>query len=433
MANIKFSEMVDVGTGLDADAIIPLVQTADNYTITAANLQAYINTTAGNISAAYFVGNGSALTSLTGSNVTGPVANATYATSAGSATTATSATTASVAYSVAAANIVGTVANATYATSAGSADSATTATSATTAGTATYVTGAAQANITSVGTLTSLVVSGNATIGNVGSTNLTASGNVTGAYIIGNGSQLTGLPAVYANANVATYLASGTNTSNIITTGNIAGTYFIGNGSQLTGITASGSTYGNSNVVTLLSAFGSNTISTTGNITAGNFVGNGAALTGIVASSGTYILSGNSYANVAASNGRTVIYNGPTTGNIGNIASAANLLTLFNDPGNNGITLGSDGNINITPNGSSGTINLSSGVTVKGSVLQSGAFTSASKITANMGGNTAPFNGAQATKTGTSSGTVGDICWDSSYIYVCTGTNVWKRVALSSF
>jgi hypothetical protein len=46
-------------------------------------------------------------------------------------------------------------------------------------------------------------------------------------------------------------------------TGNITGNYFIGNGSQLTGLTAS---YGNANVVTLLANFGSNTISTTGNI-----------------------------------------------------------------------------------------------------------------------------------------------------------------------
>lgn len=49
--------------------------------------------------------------------------------------------------------------------------------------------------------------------------------------------------------------------------GNIVADYFIGNGSQLTGIS---STYGNADVVTLLSAFGSNSISTTGNITSGN-------------------------------------------------------------------------------------------------------------------------------------------------------------------
>jgi len=52
---------------------------------------------------------------------------------------------------------------------------------------------------------------------------ISATGNITGSYIIGNGSQLTGLPAGYANSDVAAYLASGTNTSNIVITGNITG------------------------------------------------------------------------------------------------------------------------------------------------------------------------------------------------------------------
>jgi len=36
-----------------------------------------------------------------------------------------------------------------------------------------------------------------------------------------------------------------------------------------------------------------------------------------------------------------------------------------------------------------------------------------------------------ATKTSTSAGTAGQITWDANYIYVCTATNTWKRVALS--
>jgi len=69
-------------------------------------------------------------------------------------------------------------------------------------------------------------------------------GNVTGAYIIGNGSQLTGLPAGYANSDVATYLSSGTVSTNILTTaafsatGNVTGSYIIGDGSQLTNLPA---------------------------------------------------------------------------------------------------------------------------------------------------------------------------------------------------
>lgn len=50
-------------------------------------------------------------------------------------------------------------------------------------------------------------------------------------------------------------------------TGNITGSFLFGNGSQLTGLPA---TYGNANVTSLLSNFGSNSISTTGNITAAN-------------------------------------------------------------------------------------------------------------------------------------------------------------------
>lgn len=33
----------------------------------------------------------------------------------------------------------------------------------------------------------------------------------------------------------------------------------------------------------------------------------------------------------------------------------------------------------------------------------------------------------------TAPGTVGDICWDANYIYVCTGANNWKRVAISTW
>ena len=37
----------------------------------------------------------------------------------------------------------------------------------------------------------------------------------------------------------------------------------------------------------------------------------------------------------------------------------------------------------------------------------------------------------QYTKASNATGTVGQICWDSNYIYVCTATNTWKRVALT--
>jgi hypothetical protein len=63
-----------------------------------------------------------------------------------------------------------------------------------------------------------LAVSGNATIG----------GNISANYFVGNGSQLTGLPASYANANVAAYLPTYPGnlvslTGAVTTTANITG------------------------------------------------------------------------------------------------------------------------------------------------------------------------------------------------------------------
>jgi len=214
---------------------------------------------------------------------------------------------------------------------------------------ATGVTGATGANGSNGATGATGAFSGNLTaningqgysISNVAV--ISATGNITGNYILGNGSQLTGLPATYGNSNVSTFLAAygsnsisttgnitagnlvgnisitgnvtGTssnvqlvagaytwtfdntgnltvpaggdillaNTQSVISAaGNITGNYILGNGSQLTGLPA---TYGNSNVATFLAAYGSNTISTSGNITAGNFVGNGAALTNVTVS-----------------------------------------------------------------------------------------------------------------------------------------------------
>jgi hypothetical protein len=59
-----------------------------------------------------------------------------------------------------------------------------------------------------------LIVTGLETVDNLNANVISATGNVTAAYFIGDGSQLTGISGAYSNANVATYLASGNNTSN---------------------------------------------------------------------------------------------------------------------------------------------------------------------------------------------------------------------------
>ena len=398
-----------------------------------ANVASFLNNfgsnaivTTGNITGGNIIGNGQSLTNLPGANVVGAVANATFAISAGTATTASSANSvaganvtgtvasaeqanvANVANSVSGSNVVGAVANATFATSAASA------TTATTAGT---VTTNAQPNITSVGTLSSLSVSGNTTSGNVSATGTVKSGAVTytgtdgtaGQVLTTYGNGQTYFSTVsggsYGNANVANYLASGTLSSNIITTanvtassvitsgasGNITGVNYlfantvIANGSiQSTGPVTAGAvtyantdgtasqflttygngqtywstpaSYGNANVVTLLSNFGSNTIVTTGNITGGNLL-----TSGLISATGN-ITGGNvrsgavTYTPTDGTNGQvlTTYGNGQTY-----FATAAttppggsNTQIQFNDGGAFG------GNANMTYNKATGNITL---------------------------------------------------------------------------
>lgn len=122
--------------------------------------------------------------------------------------------------------------------------------------------------------------------------NISATGNITGTYLFGNGSQLTGLGATYSNATVSSYLASGLNSANIITTANVTG-------GNLTTTGLGGSITG-ANLIT------ANTVSVSGNITAADFYGNGSGLTGITVAAGTQIINGTSNVSVAL-NGNTTI------------------------------------------------------------------------------------------------------------------------------
>jgi hypothetical protein len=48
-------------------------------------------------------------------------------------------------------------------------------------------------------------------------------------------------------------------------------------------------------------------------------------------------------------------------------------------------------------------------------------------------GNTIRLRTARTPASATAAGNLGDICWDSNYIYVCVSSNTWKRTALSTW
>lgn len=135
-----------------------------------------------------------------------------------------------------------------------------------------------------------LNLSGNLSIaGNVNSA-LTVRANITGGNIITSGT-------VNATENISTLSA-------VSALGNVTGNYFVGNGSQLTGIVASGGSSinngtsnvkvpsANSNVTVSVNStanvavFSPTQLSVAGNVVATNFVGSGQALTGVLADRG---------------------------------------------------------------------------------------------------------------------------------------------------
>jgi hypothetical protein len=122
-------------------------------------------------------------------------------------------------------------------------------------------------------------------------------------------------------------------------------------------------TYGNSNVVTLLSAFGSNTITTTGNVSVGNIIGNGQALTGIAAANVSGL--GNiATINLTGSNANVLYGNGVFAA-----VAGAGGLPLANGSSNFNIAA-SGGNVTIDVAGlETWTFDTTGNVTIPGSII----------------------------------------------------------------
>jgi hypothetical protein len=287
----------------------------------------------GNITAAYFIGNGSLLSGITAGNITGTVASATVA---------------------------GTV------------------------------TTNAQPNITSVGTLTSLSVTGNITggnlltgglilaTGNIGTSgDVNATGNIAGGNVFTNGQV-----SAAGNVTGANLVTSGmvTATGNVFTSGQVSAAGNIAGGNVI----SSGNVEAGSNVVAVGNVSGAhfNTggrVSATGNVLSGGFfIGNGSLLTGITA--------GNITGNVASANvAGTVTTNAqPNITSVGTLTSltvsgnttSGNLLTggLILATGN----IGTSGNVNATGN------IIGGNVFTNGQVSAAGNVTGANLVTSGM-------------------------------------------------
>jgi hypothetical protein len=171
MSNVSISQMPDIGTGIGNTAIIPIVQDGLNYTVTQANLAASISGTGGvaNISgnlAGNLLANGFSILDLTTLSVNGNIQSGNLSVTGGVRAN-------SVFIGTGLSVIQGSIA---------------TGNSLTVANGISVVRG----NISINGNIIANV--GNT--GNISGGNLNMVGNATAAFFIGDGSQLTNLPAV---------------------------------------------------------------------------------------------------------------------------------------------------------------------------------------------------------------------------------------------
>jgi hypothetical protein len=217
-------------------------------------------------------------------------------------------------------------------------------------------------------------------------------GNVS-VSIISNGNSNVSIDGINGNAitsiagvsNIIVANSTGQYVTGIVSaTGNIRGSYILGNGSQLTGLPA---LYSNSNVTALLSNFGSNSISSTGNVTSANINGGSIysagnvtaaqqiSATGNITTTGYFLgdFIGNVVATISNLPGPSgaVVYNNGT----GNAAGTAGL--VFDNSSPNVLTV--LGSYSATSNVIAGNV-VTAGNVTGGNLLISGLISATSGI-----------------------------------------------------
>lgn len=265
----------------------------------------------GNVQAGYFVGDATRLFNIQGANIIGEIP---YAAASNTANTALTAVTA------------GTV------------------------------TTAAQPAITSVGTLTSVTAAGNITTtaavsatgnivavgnlrgGNIGTTGLIfATGNIYAQGNLGTAGLVFATGNITSTANISGVTLKASN--DVIAAGTVTGGYLVGDGSQITNLPAGN--YNNANVASFLANLGSNIVNTTGNIVGGNILGSNLRTTGLISATGD-ITGGNvnAGASIVATSHTGATFS--ATGNVtsGNINTGGAVTATGNVTGGNLRTVG---------------------------------------------------------------------------------------------
>ena len=318
---VSGSSNVKVELNSNVNVTVAGVANIVTFTSTGSNVNGYLtvtgNITSGNANlgntatANYFIGSGNNLSNIQGANVSGAV---TYATTANS---------------VAGANVSGQVANALVS--------------------GTVYTNA-QPNITSVGTLSSLSVTGNVTAGNANLGN-----TVTANYFIGSGNNLSNIQSANVSGQIANSLVSGTVYTNAQPNITSVGTL---SSLAVTGNITSGNVYANSGIIKAqyLQGDGSNLT----NLSAGVILLNGNSNVNIPNANGNINVSAVGNANILVVTGTgvnvagTINATGTITGNLsGNILTASqssitSLGTLTGLTVNGTANLGSVSNVKIT-------------------------------------------------------------------------------------
>lgn len=336
------------------------------------------NIVAANLTGNHF-GNGAGLSAITGANVTGAVANANAANTV-LANTSTS-TTAYPTFVISGSNgwsqhyinsgISANLGNASITATTFVGALSGTATSATTAGT---VTTAAQLNITSVGTLTSLAVTGNITAGNV-----YANSGTIGASLLTGTLTTAAQPNITSVGTLTSLGVSGTVTASRFVSNVATGTapFTVASTTKVTNLNAD---YLNGYQTDI-----GNTASTValrdtgGNISANYFIGNGALLTGI-STAVSNVSNGTSNLNIPTAGGNINISVGGVANTI--VANGTGLTVTGNITAGNISVTGITGSLitatqpNITSLGTLSTLNVSGNITganVIGNIYGNGA------------------------------------------------------------